>query len=85
MSLKSYCEASGKQSLLTQWDAEKNLPLTPETVGHASGKPVWWRCEQGHSWQTQVHSRAAGATGCPVCNALRLAQRRNRKLEVRNS
>ncbi|MEG1579483.1 MAG: zinc-ribbon domain-containing protein, partial [Oscillospiraceae bacterium] len=56
-----------------------NLPLTPETVGHSSCKPVWWRCEKGHCWQTQVSSRAAGFTGCPRCNEERMAEKRRRR------
>ncbi|MDD4808372.1 MAG: zinc-ribbon domain-containing protein [Oscillospiraceae bacterium] len=79
LSLKSYCEATGKQLLLEQWDEERNLPLTPETVGHSSGKLVWWRCEKGHSWQTQVHSRSASFTGCPRCNEERMEEKRRRK------
>ncbi|MEG1049020.1 MAG: zinc-ribbon domain-containing protein [Oscillospiraceae bacterium] len=79
MSLKSYCEANGKQILLEQWDWERNLPLTPDTVGHASNILVWWHCENGHSWQTQVHSRSANATGCPKCNEQRMEEKRRRK------
>lgn len=79
MSLKSYCEKSGKLYLLEQWDREKNLPFSPETVGHASMRRVWWRCEKGHLWQTQLHSRTAGSTGCPRCNEERLERKRAQK------
>ena len=51
MSLKSYCEEKNRQRILLEWDAEKNLPLTPETVAPSSGTPVWWKCERGHSWR----------------------------------
>lgn len=79
LSLRSYCEQSGKDYLLLQWDTERNLPLTPDTVGHASGRLVWWRCDKGHAWQTQVHSRAAGTTGCPRCSEARMAEKRRRR------
>lgn len=67
MSLHSYCVKHSKEYLLKQWDAEKNAPLTPESVARTSTATVWWRCEKGHSWQTQISSRAKGTTGCPIC------------------
>ena len=38
MTLKDYCEKEGKQYLLDEWDEEKNLPFTPETVSSGSSK-----------------------------------------------
>ena len=52
--------------LLREWDAERNLPLTPQTVTHGSHASVWWRCECGHSWQASVYTRTGGAR-CPYC------------------
>ena len=46
MSLKSYCEENARLHILEEWDTEKNLPLTPESVAHTSSTPVWWRCEK---------------------------------------
>lgn len=80
MSLKSYCEKEGKEYLLRQWDGAKNLPMVPETVAHSSSIPVWWRCEKGHSWRTQVKSRATTSTGCPKCLEVRLEQKRSRQM-----
>ena len=51
----------------SEWDTDKNFPLTPSTIGTGSGKNVWWRCEFGHSWQAQVATRKRGG-GCPVCS-----------------
>ena len=65
--LKDFCIKSKKQYLLDEWDAEKNLPLTPETAGHGSCVKVWWKCGKGHSWQTQLKSRTASLTKCPKC------------------
>ena len=31
-----------------------------------SNRRVWWRCEQGHQWQTTVLDRCKGR-GCPYC------------------
>lgn len=78
LSLKSYCEENGRQRLLQEWDAEKNLPLTPETIAHTSATPVWWRCEKGHSWRTQVRSRSRSSTGCPICRGEWMEAKRQR-------
>lgn len=80
MSLKSYCEKEGKDYLLREWDSEKNAPLTPDTVAHTSTVPVWWRCEQGHVWRTQVKSRAVTKSGCPHCLSQRMEAQRTQKL-----
>ena len=82
MSLKSYCERQKKEYLLGEWDSGKNLPLTPDTIAHSSSVPVWWRCEKGHSWRTQVKSRATTMSGCPKCREERLEEKRNRQIDV---
>ena len=65
-SLADYGLRTGRKELLTQWDREKNLPLTPDQVSYGSKKSVWWRCGRGHAWQAQIKSRTEGC-GCPVC------------------
>lgn len=72
MDLKGYCIKEGKEYLIKEWDYEKNSPATPENVNHSSSMSVWWKCEKGHSWQTQVRSRSASLTRCPICNKERL-------------
>ena len=64
----------GKTDLLSQcpdiakeWNYEKNYPLTPQNVGKGSGKKVWWKCKQGHEWQTVICDRTHGK-GCPYCS-----------------
>lgn len=78
MSLKSYCEENDRLRILQEWDTEKNLPITPDTIAHTSMTPVWWKCKQGHSWCTQVRSRSRSVTGCPKCREEWLAQKRER-------
>ncbi len=56
----------GHSILLTQWDGEKNAPLTPKDISYGGHQKVWWRCANGHSWQAGVYSRSAGS-GCPYC------------------
>ena len=72
-SLYDYCRLYHKQQLLEEWDAERNLPLTPQAVSHGSHTAVWWRCGNGHTWQTPVYARTAGA-GCPYCTGRRVGQ-----------
>jgi len=81
MSLYNYCKKHGKEYLLREWDAEKNAPLTPEGVASTSTARVWWKCEKGHSWQTQLSSRAKARSGCPVC----LRERIDARLEKRRA
>lgn len=78
MSLKSYCIENDRLHILQEWDTEKNLPISPDSVAHTSTIPVWWRCEKGHSWCTQVRSRSKSSTGCPKCREERLEAKRNR-------
>lgn len=70
VSLAEYCQHNGREDLLKEWDAERNAPLTPETVSYSSHKKVWWVCAHGHHWQTNVYSRtsASGGTKCPMCS-----------------
>ena len=67
---------------MDEWDAEKNLPFTPETISHSSSVPVWWRCEKGHSWQTQLKSRSTTLTRCPKCLAAELSKKRKQQAKV---
>ena len=79
MKLKDYCIKEGKGYLLDEWDYEKNSLFTPETINHSSSVPVWWKCEKGHSWQTQLRSRSATLTRCPECLAQELDRKRKEK------
>ena len=52
--------------LAAQWDTQKNAPRTPSEFSAGSHSLVWWLCEKGHSWRSQIKSRVSGC-GCPVC------------------
>ena len=73
-----YCSGryaiKGENDLLTinpilakEWHYEKNNGLTPADVLPKSDKKVWWKCDKGHEWQTQVKVRTKG-NGCPYCS-----------------
>lgn len=53
-------------AIAAQWDPELNADLDLARIGPGSHKTVFWRCDEEHVWQAQVHSRVAGS-GCPQC------------------
>ena len=61
----------------SEWDLEKNYPLLPSQVAPKSGKRVWWKCENGHSWDAVIANRTVRRTGCPYCSGLRTITREN--------
>ena len=65
--LRSRCTEEGNTKLLSEWVAERNKGLMPENVSAGSHQKVWWRCENGHTWQSEVRVRARGAK-CPYCS-----------------
>ena len=50
-----------------EWNYEKNGNLRPEHFESNSHKKVWWKCRQGHEWQTAIANRTKG-NGCPYCS-----------------
>lgn len=48
------------------WDNERNS-FKPSEVGLGSSQVVWWKCSQGHQWQTKVSSRVYSKNPCPEC------------------
>jgi hypothetical protein len=55
--------------LLNEWDWSKNniLGFFPDKMTSGSVAHVWWRCDKGHSWQTQIITRTRHLSGCPYC------------------
>ena len=54
-----------------EWDFDKN-ELTPDSVYVYSDKMVWWKCSEGHSWDSTVNNRSSG-NGCPFCSGRRVS------------
>ena len=56
--------------LLTEWDYEKNgvLGYRPEDFSAGAGKKVWWKCVNGHSWESALYTRTNRHSGCPYCS-----------------
>ena len=54
--------------IAAEWHPTRNGGLTPDEVGYASNKKVWWRCPIcGHEWQVQVANRRNGSS-CRKCS-----------------
>ncbi|PGN53609.1 hypothetical protein CN978_30470 [Priestia megaterium] len=52
----------------SEWHPTRNEDLTPQEVVAGSHKRVWWKCEQGHEWQSKVASRTTSKHNyCPYC------------------
>lgn len=52
-----------------EWDFEQNGSLMPNDFFPNSNKKVWWKCKQGHTWETGINNRTreGKGTGCPIC------------------
>ena len=61
--LKEYCLKYSREDLLRQWHDSKNGDLTPSDVSFGSHKKIWWRCNEGHEWQSAVYARTEKACG----------------------
>lgn len=53
--------------LAHQWNYEKNGDLLPQNVKPNTNLKVWWRCNDGHEWEADIHNRVKGS-GCPYCS-----------------
>ena len=54
--------------LVKEWNKTKNGDLKPQSMLPHSGKKVWWKCAEGHEWETTINRRTSGkGTGCPIC------------------
>lgn len=67
VSLAQWCRDNKQEQLLSEWDYEKNILLTPDTVSKGSHIKVWWKCSEGHEWEAQIKSRTY-KHGCPYCS-----------------
>lgn len=54
--------------LCKEWDYQRNGNLKPTDICYSSGKRVWWKCKNGHSWYLSPNSRITNATGCAKCS-----------------
>ena len=58
-----------------QWDYDKNAPLLPTMFSRGSTKIVFWKCENGHSYDMAIGERTGKKlVGCPYCSGRRVAK-----------
>ncbi len=62
--------ASVHPDLAREW-SPRNLPWTPEQAPAGANRMIWWRCEEGHEWQTLISTRTGGSK-CPYCSGIKL-------------
>ena len=55
-----------RPDLVKQWHPTKNK-VTPFDVTQFTHKSVWWKCEHGHEWKSDVANRTNMHSGCPYC------------------
>lgn len=62
------CIMTTHPEIAKQWHPTKNGVLTPYEVRAGSTDKVWWKCEKGHNWITEVRVRCQRNNGCPYCS-----------------
>lgn len=55
--------------LVSEWHDTLNILKTMEEVTYGSSHKAWWRCVNGHEWQSRVNDRGSKGQGCPECAA----------------
>ena len=58
--------ATTHPELLKDWDYQKNI-LKPTEVTARSNRKAWWKCSQGHSYESTTARKTEGQ-GCPYCS-----------------
>ena len=55
--------------LSTEFDIERNAPLTPDTIKAGTHRKLHWICSEcSNNWVAGGNSRTAEHTGCPACS-----------------
>lgn len=68
-----YSLANIHNHLVTEWNYERNNPLRPENFLPSARANVWWKCPEGHEYQSYIYNRIKGV-GCPYCAGKRLSK-----------
>lgn len=64
-----------RPDVAAQWDPVKN-PFPPSHVRPGSNRPIWWICDNGHSWLAAPYTRAKGH-GCASCKGMKATPENN--------
>lgn len=64
---ETYCRLHDMQTLLLEYNTNKNNKCIDEISKGAIDK-VWWKCSKcGHEWESIIKTRTTQSTGCPMC------------------
>ena len=64
-----------RYDLVREWHTERNGSLKPENFTCGSNQKVWWICQEGHEWKTDIsHRTKLNGSGCPYCNGTRVTK-----------
>lgn len=63
-------------SLLKEWNWNKNIGISPYSIGCGSSKKIWWKCSAcGNEWEATPNSRSGSKKcGCPKCGIKKLVK-----------
>ena len=60
--------ATTNPELLTEWDYERNVDISPNEYSKGSHKIVWWKCKKcGYEWEASIKSMINTKCNCPKC------------------
>ena len=70
---ETWCKNNNRNDLLEEWDYKNNI-LNPSDYILKSGKKVWWRCKNGHSFEQSIAYKIGSklSTTCPYCSNQKL-------------
>lgn len=54
------------EKLMNEWNYDKNIDISPKELTFGMSVKVWWKCNNGHEWESTVNNRTSGV-GCPFC------------------
>ena len=78
--------ATLRPDLAVEWNYIKN-DILPTQILVGSHKKVWWKCKEGHEWQSSVANRSNRAsrrgTNCPYCSGKKAIKGYNDLVTVR--
>ena len=80
----SHTRASEKYNLIIEcpileqeWNYELNEKLPTQYLPN-SNKEVWWKCQNGHEWNTQIYLRTGKHhLDCPYCKHVKASEEYN--------
>ena len=53
--------------LMKEWHPRFNTEIDPKRLRPKSKIRIWWRCPEGHEWETYLFNRTTYRSGCPFC------------------